>query len=334
MAAVTELATAVGTRAACRALFAPRASYYRDRRAASFPAATALRPRPARALCPEERETVLAHLHGERFQDRSPASVYATLLDEGEYHCSIRTMYRLLEQRAESRERRDQLTHPPYQKPELLATAPNQLWSWDITKLLGPAKWTYFYLYVILDVFSRYVTGWMVAHRESAELAKRLIEQSCAKQNIRPGQLTLHADRGTSMSSKPVAFLLADLGVTKTHSRPHVSDDNPYSESQFRTLKYRPEFPDRFGCIQDSRAFSQGFFRWYNQEHRHSGLGLLTPAMVHYNQTALILEQRQAVLDAAYRVHPERFVHQAPKPAAVPTEVWINKPPNADEKTH
>ena len=226
------------------------------------------------------------------------------------------------------------VTHPPYQKPELLATAPNQLWSWDITKLLGPAKWTYFYLYVILDVFSRYVTGWMVAMRESAELAKRLIQESCAKQNIQPGQLTLHADRGTSMSSKPVAFLLADLGVTKTHSRPHVSDDNPYSESQFRTMKYRPEFPDRFGCIQDSRAFSQGFFRWYNEEHRHSGLGLLTPAMVHYNQTALILEQRQAVLDAAYRVHPERFVRQAPKPPAVPTEVWINKPLNSDENTH
>ena len=172
------------------------------------------------------------------------------------------------------------------------------------------------------------------ALRESAELAKRLIEQSCTKQNIRRGQLTLHADRGTSMSSKPVAFLLADLGVTKTHSRPHVSDDNPYSESQFRTMKYRPEFPDRFGCIQDSRAFSQGFFRWYNEEHRHSGLALLTPAMVHYHQTALILEQRQTVLDAAYRVHPERFVRQAPKPAAVPTAVWINKPLNTNENTH
>ena len=203
----------------------------------------------------------------------------------------------------------------------------------NITKLLGPAKWTYFYLYVILDVFSRYVTGWMVAMRESAELAKRLIEESCKKQQIQPGQLTLHADRGTSMSSKPVAFLLADLGVTKTHSRPHVSDDNPYSESQFRTLKYRPEFPDRFGCIQDSRAFSQGFFRWYNEEHRHSGLALLTPAMVHYGQSALILEQRQTVLDAAYRAHPERFVRQAPRPAAVPTEVWINKPPNLENKT-
>jgi len=235
-------------------------------------------------------------------------------------------MYRLLAERGEVRERRDQLTHPPYQKPELMATAPNQLWSWDITKLLGPAKWTYFYLYVILDLFSRYVTGWMVTMRESAELAKRLIEESCHKQRIQPGQLTLHADRGTSMRSKPVAFLLADLGVTKTHSRPHVSNDNPYSESQFRTLKYRPEFPDRFGCIQDSRAFCQGFFRWYNEEHRHSGLGLLTPAMVHYGQAESVLQQRQAVLDVAYQLHPERFVRSAPKSPQLPSEVWINKP--------
>jgi len=201
MAAVTELATAVGTRAACRALFASRASHYRRKRVATCPAKTNPRPSPPRALAPAERETVLAHLHGERFQDRSPAAVYATLLDEGTYLCSIRSMYRMLEEEGESRERRDQLTHPPYKKPELLATAPNQLWSWDITKLLGPAKWTYFYLYVILDVFSRYVTGWMVAMRESAELAKRLIEESCAKQKIQRGQLTLHADRGTSMSS-------------------------------------------------------------------------------------------------------------------------------------
>ena len=326
MAAVTELANEVGTSAACLALGMPRPSYYRDRSKPSFPAATASRPVPARALRPAEREAVLACLHEERFQDRSPAAVYATVLDEGEYLCSIRSMYRLLQRRGESRERRDQLTHPPYKKPELLATAPNQLWSWDITKLLGPVKWTYFYLYVILDVFSRYVTGWMVAMRESAELAKRLIEESCVKQNIQPGQLTLHADRGTSMSSKHVAFLLADLGVTKTHSRPHVSNDNPYSESQFRTLKYRPEFPDRFGCIQDSRAFCQGFFRWYNEEHRHSGLGLLTPAMVHYDQTDLVLKQRQQVLNAAYQLHPERFVRNAPTPPAVPTEAWINKP--------
>ena len=326
MSAVTQLTVNVGTSAACRALHVPRASYYGDRRKASASAVATARPFPARALRPAEREAVLARLHEERFQDRSPAAVYATLLDEGEYLCSIRSMHRLLKQRGESRERRDQLTHPPYQKPELLATAPNQLWSWDITKLLGPARWTYFYLYVILDIFSRYVTGWMVAMRESAELAKRLIEESCIKQNIPPGQLTLHADRGSSMNSKPVAFLLADLGVTKTHSRPHLSNDNPYSESQFRTLKYRPEFPDRFGCIQDSRAFSQGFFRWYNEEHRHSGLGLLTPAMVHYGQAERILQQRQAVLDVAYQLHPERFVRIAPKPPQLPTEVWINKP--------
>ena len=326
MTAVTDLAVDVGASAACQALGMPRASYYRDRHASVRTAMAKPRPAPPRALALAERETVLAHLHSERFQDRSPAAVYATLLDEGEHHCSIRTMYRLLARRGESRERRAQLTPPPYRKPELLATAPNQLWSWDITKLLGPAKWTYFYLYVILDVFSRYVTGWMVAHRESAELAKRLIEESCTKQRIQPGQLTLHADRGTSMSSKPVAFLLADLGVTKTHSRPHVSDDNPYSESQFRTMKYRPEFPDRFGCIQDSRAFCQPFFRWYNTEHRHSGVGLLTPAMVHYGQAENILRQRQQVLDLAYQRHPERFVRNAPKPPALPSEVWINKP--------
>ena len=241
MAAVTELATAVGTRAACLALWVPRGSYYRDRRSGSSRVRTAPRPSSVRALAAAERETILAYLHHERFQDRSPAAVFATLLDEGQYHGSIRTMYRLLAAQGESRERRNQLTHPSYRKPELLATAPNQLWSWDITKLLGPAQWTYFYLYVILDVFSRYVTGWMVAMRENAELAKRLIQDSCSQQRILPGQLTLHADRGTSMSSKPVAFLLADLGVTKTHSRPHVSDDNPYSESQFRTMKYRPE---------------------------------------------------------------------------------------------
>src|ERR1700732_866138 len=333
MAAATELAREVGASAACQVLCMPRASYYRDRRKTFLPEETVSRPVPARALRPAERESVLACLHQERFQDRSPAAVYATLLDEGEYLCSIRTMYRVLEQKGESHERRDQLTHPPYKKPELLATAPKQLWSWDITKLLGPAKWTYFYFYVILDIFSRYVTGWMVAMRESAELAKRLIGESCQKQCIQPGQLTLHADRDTSMRSKSVAFLLADLGVTKTHSRPHVSDDNPYSESQFRTMKYRPEFPDRFGCIQDSRAFCQRFFHWYNEEHRHSRLALLTPAMVPYGKSALILEHRQAVLDRAYLTHPERFVRQTPRPAAVPTEVWINKPPNLENKT-
>src|SRR2546428_5490161 len=298
MAAVTRLASSVGIRAACDALKLPRASYYRERRAAGSPSVAASRPLPARALRPAERETVLAHLHEERFQDRSPAAVYATLLDEGEYHCSIRTMYRLLDEHGEVRERRDQLTHPPYQKPELMATASNQLWSWDITKLLGPAKWTYFYLYVILDVFSRYVTGWMVAYRESAELAKRLIEESCKKQQIQPGQLTVHADRGTSMRSKPVAFLLADLGVLKSHSRPYTSTDNPYSEAQFKTLKYRPGFPTRFDSIEHARAFCRSFFDWYNHQHRHSGIGLMTPAAVHHGHAQALHAERQ--LAAAY----------------------------------
>jgi len=270
---------------------------------------------------------VLSHLHAERFQDRSPAEVYATLLDEGVYCCSIRTLYRILDEEGETRERRDQLTHPLYQKHELLATGPNQLWSWDITKLLGPAKWTYFYLYVILDVFSRYVVGWMIADREGKELAKQLIAATCDKHEIAPGQLTLHADRGSSMTSKPVAFLLADLGVTKTHSRPHVSDDNPFSESQFKTLKYRPDFPDRFGSLQDARIFCQEFFPWYNTEHHHSGLGLLTPAVVHYQRAEEVLHLRQQTLDAAYAAHPERFVRKPPQPPTLPTEVWINPPP-------
>lgn len=333
MPAVSDLAVSVGIRPACEALSVSRASFYRWHQQAGTVDQAKPRPRPPRALNETEQENVLARLHEERFQDCSPAAVYATLLDEGHYHCSIRTMYRLLEQRGESRERRDQLTHPPYQKPELLATAPNQLWSWDITKLLGPAKWTYFYLYVILDVFSRYITGWMVAPRESAELAKRLIEDSCAKQSIQPGQLTVHADRGSAMTSKPVAFLMADLGVTKTHSRPYVSDDNPYSESQFRTLKYRPEFPDRFGSIQDARAFCLRFFPWYNDEHRHSALGLMTPAMVHYDQAPLIRQQRQAVLDTAYQAHPERFVRKAPRAPELQQEVWINKPPGSEDKS-
>ena len=323
MAAVQQLAPEVGILAACVALGIVRSSFYRQ---LSPPVVAQPRPAPPRALSPAERETVLAHLHEERFQDRSPAAVQATLLDEGVYHCSTRTMYRILEQHAETRERRNQRIHPAYRKPELLAKAPNELWSWDITKLMGPAKWTYFYLYVILDVFSRYVTGWMIAHRESAQLARTLIEDTCRKQRIQPGQLTIHADRGSSMTSKPVAFLLADLGVTKTHSRPYVSDDNPYSESQFRTMKYRPDFPDRFGSIQDSRAFSQLFFTWYNHDHRHSGIALFTPATVHYGQAPMVFQKRQFVLDAAYLAHPERFVRSSPKPLSLPKEVWINKP--------
>jgi putative transposase len=330
MSAVTELAPTVGVVAACDCLAVPRASCYRWKprpSSANDPVKPpAPRPTPARALSSEERDQVLAALHEPRFQDRSPAAIQATLLDEGQYLCSTRTMYRILEQAGESRERRDHLVHPPYQKPELSATAPNQLWSWDITKLLGPAKWTYFNLYVILDVFSLYVTAGWVAHRESAELAGKFIEETIRKHRIPPGQLCLHADRGRVMRSKPVAFLLADLGVTKTHSRPYVSDDNPYSESQFPALKYRPEFPDRFGSIEDSRAFGHTFFPWYNKEHRHSGLGLLTPAMVHFGEAPAVLAQRQSVLDAAYQAHPERFVRRPPKPLSLLSEVWINKP--------
>ena len=241
-------------------------------------------------------------------------------------------MYRILEKHKEVKERRNQLTHPHYQKPELLACAPNQLWSWDITKLKGPAKWTYYYLYVIIDVFSRYVVGWMVAHRELSSLAKKLIEQTCEKQKIQPGQLTIHADRGSSMKSKAVAFLMADLGITKSHSRPYVSNDNPYSESQFKTLKYRPEFPERFGAIVDARLFCQPFFQWYNSEHYHSGIGFLTPEDVHYGRADEIIKERQAALDAAYEKHPKRFKGKPPTPAVLPQAVWINKPasPNSE----
>jgi putative transposase len=273
--AIGDLSPAVGVSAACEAFDFPRSSFYRKGFGVLSPAVAAVARFVPRALVPTERQAVLSCLHEERFQNSAPAAVYATLLDEGRYHCSIRTMYRILATEGEARERRDQLVHPAYTKPELLATCPNQLWSWDITKLRGPAKWTYFYLYVILDVFSRYVVGWMVADGESSELAKRLIGDTCGKQEIEPGKLTIHADRGSSMTSKPVAFLMADLGITKTHSRPHVSDDNPYSESHFRTLKYRPGFPERFGSLQDARSFSQEFFAWYNEEHHHSGLGLL-----------------------------------------------------------
>jgi len=323
MVAVNDATPTLGAAPACRALDLPRASLYRGR----HPAAIG-RPRPAppRALNRVERHAVLDLLHT-RFIDQAPAQVHATLLDEGTYLCSPRTMYRVLDDAHEIKERRDQVRRPHYAAPELLATRPNEVWSWDITKLLGPTKWTYFYLYVILDIFSRYVVGWMLAPRESAALAERLIADTCAKQGIRPGQLTVHADRGAAMTSKPVALLLADLGVVKTHSRPHVSNDNPFSEAQFKTLKYCPQFPTRFGSIADGRAFGQVFFPWYNQEHRHSGLGFLTPAVVHVGQAATVRAHRQRVLAAAYAAHPERFVKGRPQPADLPTAVWINPPP-------
>ncbi len=323
MNAVREIAPLVGIVMACVMLAVARATYYRRLVPRALPSN---RPSPPRALSAEERREVLDVLHEPRFVDLAPAEVYATLLDEGRYLCSERTIYRVLAANREVRERRNQLRHANHPRPELLATRPNELWSWDITKLLGPQKWTYFYLYVILDVFSRYVVGWMVAHEESAALAQKLIEETCRRQGIAPEQLTLHADRGSSMTSKAVALLLADLGVTKTHSRPYVSNDNPFSESAFKTLKYRPGFPDRFMHIEHARGHCGPFFDWYNVDHRHGSLGLCTPHDVHYGLAAKTLVHRSAVLDAAFLAHPERFARGRPTPATLPDAVWINRP--------
>jgi putative transposase len=322
VSAVTYLAAHVGVVAACAMLAVARASYYR----VLAPRVSRPRPSPPRALSVAERQRVLDALHEPRFVDLAPAEVYATMLDEGRYLCSERTMYRILAANSEVGDRRDQCRHPNHPRPELLATKPNELWSWDITKLKGPAKWTYFYLYVVLDVFSRYVVGWMIAPRESATLAKRLVAETCRREDIAPSQLTLHADRGSAMTSRSFAFLLADLGVTKTHSRPHVSNDNPFSEAAFKTLKYRPGFPDRFGSDQDARAHCGRFFNWYNSEHRHGALGLCTPYEVHHGLAADTVMRRAAILDAAFLANPERFPRGRPTPPSLPTAVWINKP--------
>jgi len=322
IAAVVEAAPSLPVVASCSALRVPRATFYRSKR---------MRPpraprRQRRALSAAERGAVLDVLHESRFADLAPAQVYAALLDEGHYHCSERTMYRILAAHREVRERRNQLRHPAYAKPHVVANRPNELWTWDITKLLGPRKWTYFYLYVVLDVYSRYVVGWMVAHRELSSLAQRLLADCCRRQNVQPDQLTIHADRGTSMMSKPVALLLADLGVTKSHSRPKTSNDNPFSEAHFKTMKYRPTFPARFGCVEDARSHCADFFAWYNEEHHHVGIGLLTPSDVHAGRTEQRLAQRAVALRAAFEQHPERFPHGLPTPPKPPTEVWINKP--------
>jgi putative transposase len=348
------LAEKVGVSAVCKAMVLPRATYYRRLSVVGAAADSGngshateasggdgnvlgqAHPLPARrsprALQKTDEHKVLAVLHSERFVDRSPGQVYATLLDEGSYLCSERTMYRILEKHQEVKERRNQRKHPEYQKPELLATGPNEVWSWDITKLKGPVKWVYFYLYVILDIFSRYVVGWMVATRESAALAKQLIEETCRKQGIGPGELTLHADRGSSMKAKTTALLLADLGIGKSHSRPHVSNDNPFSESQFKTLKYNPEFPERFGSPMDARAFCGPLFQWYNTQFRHSGIGMMTPEMVHYGLAEGVRSKRQRVLSQAYAGHPERFVRGLPTVPELPNAVWIN-PPHKDHQT-
>jgi putative transposase len=327
--AVATLAPQTGTRAACAAVGAPQASYYRRHRASPPPPHRKPVPQAGRfqprALGPAERQAILDALHSERFADLAPAEVWAMLLDEGTYLGSVSTFYRVLRAEGEVRERRRHATHPATVKPELAATAPNQVWSWDITKLHGPAKWTYYYLYVILDIFSRYATGWMVATCESAALAEKLISATCATQHITPGQLAIHADRGSSMTSKPVAFLLADLGITQSHSRPHVSNDNPYSESQFKTLKYRPDFPARFASIEAARAHCQAFFPWYNHQHRHTGLGLHTAADIHYGHAPAVQAARADVLTAAYATHPERFA-RLPQPPKLPAASWINRP--------
>ena len=326
MTAITAVTTTGETTALCASVGVSRAAFYRQRGGAPRRRIRTPRQPSPRALVPAERQAVLDVLHSERFLDQSPAEVHATLLEEQTYLCSTRTMYRVLAEAGEVRERRDQARHPAYAKPELVATAPNQVWSWDITKLKGPVACVYFSLYVILDLFSRYVVGWMVAARESAMLAERLIAATCEKQGIAPHQLTIHADRGAPMRSKLVIDLFADLGIAGSHSRPRVSNDNPFSEAQFRTVKYRPEFPDRFGSIQDARVIGHGLFDWYNNAHHHSGLRFLTPADVHYGRAGAILELRHHTRLAAYAAHPERFVQGPPRRETLPEAVWINPP--------
>ena len=328
-----QLAPQLGVTRACQVLTVPRSSFYRTPpRSGGLSPGSERRPAPARALKDSERIQVRDTLNSERFQDQAPRQVWARLLDEGRYLCSWRTMYRILDAFEEVKDRRDQRRHPVYVKPELMATAPNQVWTWDITKLRGPAKGVYFYLYVVLDLFSRYVVGWMVAPRETAELAQVLVDASCQRQGIAPHQLTLHADRGAPMTAKAMSELLIDLGVLKSHSRPHVCDDNPYSEAHFKTLKYRPNFPDRFGSLEDARAWSRPFFQWYNEDHYHTGLGLLTPATVHLGHHPSVQAQRQQVLDAAFATYPERFVQGRSTIKSLPEAVWIN-PPKVQETT-
>jgi putative transposase len=330
MGAVNALAPDVGMARACAALQVNRSGVYRQdarrRHLTTSPVMTSPRPSAPLAFSDSERQTLTATLCSERFADCAPPTIYATLLDEGTYIGSVRTMYRRLAADSATRERRNQRAHPAYAKPELLAVQPNEVWSWDITKLKGPAKWTCFHLYVILDIFSRYVVGWMIALKESAELAEQLIADTIGKQVIAPGTLTLHADRGTSMRSKPVAALLVDLDVAKSHSRPYVSDDNPYSEAQFKTLKYRPDFPERFGSIEDARAHCQHFFTWYNGLHRHSGIGYMTPEAIHYGHADALFQQRELTLNAAFLANPNRFKGIPPRPPKLPIAAWINPP--------
>ena len=328
--AAEQLAPKVGLASACRALGVARASVYRARQPAQRGPRGARSSSP-RALSQNERATVLDILHEDRFVDQAPPAVYAALLEEGRYVCSIRTMYRLLHDAGEVPQRRHQRRHPRLEPPRLMADAPNQVWTWDITRLPGTRKWETYPLYVVLDLFSRYVVAWMVATRESATYAKRLITNACNKQGIQPGQLTLHQDRGAPMTAKTFSQLLMDLDILASYARPRVSDDNPYSESQFKTLKYAPSYPGRFTGPQEARTYLQTFFSWYNTQHRHSGLGLLTPDTVHHGLTQQVQADRQSVLDQAYHNHPERFVKGHPRPPRVPDQVWINQPQNTIE---
>ena len=328
--AVLELVPLIGAVAACTATGRARATHYRRHRTSPAPERPVAVPHVDRvqpaALTAQERAQVLKVLHSDRFCDAAPAQVWATLLDENTYLASESTFYRLLRgMHGDIRERRSQATHPAKVKPELIATGPNEVWSWDITKLHGPAKWTYFYLYVIIDIYSRKTVGWMLASRESAALAEQLLAATIATEKVPAGQLTVHADRGSSMASKPVALLLADLGVLKSHSRPRVSNDNPYSESQFKTLKYCPSFPGSFATLEDARTFCAEFFDAYNHHHRHAGLGLLTPAVVHGGQAETVRAQRALVLDAAHARHRNRF-RRPPQPPRLPEPAWINRP--------
>lgn len=327
MAATFTLVEEMGVRAACAGMGLPRGSYYRARRESRSALHTVRQPRRSPlALSECERQDVIDMLHSPAYVDVAPRTAYAMLLDAGIFLASVSTFYRILRTCSGTRGRRDELVHPAYARPELLATRPCEVWSWDITKLKGPVKSAHFHLYVILDIFSRYVVGWMIADRESDQLAEALIGHTCDQEAIVPGQLTLHADRGASMRSKLVADLLVDLNVVKSHSRPYTSDDNPYSEAQFKTLKYRPGFPERFHSLVEARAFCQTFFAWYNYEHRHCGIGYMTPAAVHHDVAKILYEQRNQVLQNAFSHHPNRFKNSHPRPPALPTEAGINMP--------
>jgi len=327
MEATSELVAEMGVRAACAGMGLTRGSYYRSRRETRQVLHTVRRPRRSPlALSEAERQEVIDVLHSPAYVDVAPRTAYAMLLDAGIFIASVSTFYRILRACSGTRGRRDQLVHPAYARPELLATRACEVWSWDITKLKGPVKSAHFHLYVILDIFSRYVVGWMIADRESDLLAEALIGHTCDKEGIVPGQLTLHADRGAAMRSKLVADLLVDLNVVKSHSRPYTSDDNPYSEAQFKTMKYRPGFPERFHSLDEARAFCQTFFVWYNYEHRHSGIGYVTPAAMHNDVAKIIYEQREHVLQNAFSRNPNRFKNTYPRPPALPTEAGINMP--------